>query len=52
MTSLMALVQGGLAPKTVIYNYLRKHNLINGELSDDDLQGMIEADSPDDETNY
>lgn len=52
MTSLMALVQGGLAPKTVIYNYLRKHNLINSELSDDDLQGMIEADSPDDETNY
>ncbi|MDO4224154.1 MAG: DUF4055 domain-containing protein, partial [Acinetobacter sp.] len=42
MTTLMAYVQAGLAPKTVVYHYLRKHNLLDSELSDDDIEGMIE----------
>lgn len=46
MTALMGYVQSGLAPKSVVFNYLRKHNLINAELSDDDLIGMIDADGP------
>lgn len=44
MTALMGFVQSGIAPKSVIFNYLRKHNLLDGELSDDDIIGMIDAD--------
>lgn len=46
LQTLSALVQAGFAPKSVIYDYLRSHNLINAELSDDDIAGMIEGDLP------
>lgn len=46
LQTLSTLVQAGFAPKSVIYDYLRSHNLINAELSDDDIAGMIESDLP------
>lgn len=46
LQNLSALVQAGLAPKEVIFDYLRKYNLINAELTNDDILGLIEADIP------
>lgn len=43
MTTLSTLVQAGLAPRTVMFDYLRSHNLLNSELTDDDIIGMIDS---------
>lgn len=43
------LVDGGKLPKTVIFDLAKKYNLLDAELSNDDIIGMIEADNPLDE---
>lgn len=46
LTALNVLVDGGKLPKTVIFDKSREWNLLDSELSDDDIFGMIEAQSP------
>ena len=43
MTAIGSWVQGGLAPKSVAYNYQRKYNLIDPELKDDEIDDMIDS---------
>lgn len=40
---LASLVDGGKLPKSVIFNKAREANLIDPELSDDDIEGMIDS---------
>lgn len=42
LSGLAQLVDGGKLPKSVIYNKAREYGLINGELTDDDIDGMID----------
>lgn len=46
LNTVNALVDGGKLPKTVIFDLAKKYNLLNAELSTDDILGMIEADKP------
>lgn len=54
LNTINALVDGGKLPKTIIFDLAKKYNLLDAELSNDDIMGMIEADKPsidlDDET--
>ncbi|WP_218689099.1 DUF4055 domain-containing protein [Psychrobacter sp. BF1] len=43
MTAIGGWVQGGLAPKSVAYNYQRKYNLIDPELKDEEIDDMIDS---------
>ena len=43
MTNISAWVMGGLAPKTVAFDYMRKYNLIDPELKDADINDMIDS---------
>lgn len=42
LTGLSQLVDGGKLPRSVIYNKAKEYGLINGELTDDDIDGMID----------
>ena len=46
MTNIMSFVQGGLAPKVVAYDYMRKYNLIDPELKDDEIDDLIDSELP------
>jgi hypothetical protein len=46
MTAIGAWVQGGLAPKSMAYNYQRKYNLIDAELKDADIDSLIDSELP------
>lgn len=46
LNTLSALVDGGKIPKSALYERARAMGLISAELSDDDIDGMIEADNP------
>ena len=46
MTTIGNWVQGGLAPKSVAYNYQRKYNLIDAELKDDEIDELIDSEMP------
>ncbi|NYR09598.1 DUF4055 domain-containing protein [Psychrobacter sp. BI730] len=46
MTAIGSWVQGSLAPKSVAYNYQRKYNLIDAELTDDEIDGLIDSELP------
>lgn len=46
MTTIGNWVQGGLAPKSVAYNYQRKYNLIDAELKDDEIDELIDSELP------
>lgn len=41
--SLAGLVQSGLAPMTVIYDYLRNHNIIDSEMTNEEIAELIEG---------
>ena len=43
MTAIGAWVQGGLAPKTAAYDYMRRYSLIDPELKDDEIDDMIDS---------
>ncbi|OOR86643.1 hypothetical protein B0181_11635 [Moraxella caviae] len=43
LNTLISLNQAALAPKQAVFDYLRKYNLINPELTDDDIIGMIDS---------
>ena len=40
---LAQLVDGGKLPRTVIYDKAREFNLINAELTDDDIDGLLDG---------
>ena len=46
MTAIGAWVQGGLAPKTAAYDYMRRYSLIDPELKDDEIDDMIDSELP------
>lgn len=46
MTTIGNWVQGGLAPKSVAYNYQRKYNLIDAELKDNEIDELIDSELP------
>lgn len=46
MTAIGGWVQGGLAPKSVAYNYQRKYNLIDPELKDEEIDELIDSEPP------
>ena len=46
MTAIGSWVQGGLAPKSMAYNYQRKYNLIDAELKDADIDSLIDSELP------
>ena len=46
MTTIGNWVQGGLAPKSMAYNYQRKYNLIDAELTDDEIDDLIDSELP------
>ncbi|WP_125903619.1 hypothetical protein [Moraxella catarrhalis] len=43
LTGLAQLVDGGKLPRTVIYDKAREFNLINAELTDDDIDGLLDG---------
>ena len=46
MTAIGAWVQGGLAPKSAAYDYMRRYSLIDPELKDADIDGLIDSELP------
>lgn len=46
MTNIAAWIQGGLAPKSVAYNYMRRYNLIDPELKDDEIVDLVDSEPP------
>lgn len=46
MTAIGSWVTSGLAPKSMAYNYQRKYNLIDAELKDDEIDGLIDSELP------
>ena len=43
LTGLAQLVDGGKLPRTVIYDKAREFNLINAELTNDDIDGLLDG---------
>lgn len=43
MQALMSYQQAGLIHKSAVFDYLRKHNLVNTEMSDDELLEVIDG---------
>lgn len=46
MTAIGSWVQGGLAPRSMAYNYQRKYNLIDAELKDAEIDDLIDSELP------
>lgn len=46
MTNISQWVLAGLAPKTVAYDYMRRYSLIDPELKDADIDGLIDSELP------
>ncbi|WP_323842608.1 MULTISPECIES: DUF4055 domain-containing protein [unclassified Moraxella] len=46
LNTLSGLIDSGKLPKSVIWAKAKEYNLLNAELSDDDIAGMIESDLP------
>lgn len=46
MTAIGGWTSSGLAPKSVAYNYMRKYNLIDPELKDDEIDDLIDSELP------
>lgn len=46
MTNISQWVLSGLAPKTVAYDYMRRYSLIDPELKDADIDGLIDSELP------
>lgn len=44
--SIAGLVQTRLAPRTLLYGYLRRYNLLDPEFTDDDIEGAIDSEQP------
>lgn len=45
LTQLSGLIDAGKPPKSVLYDKAREFNLISGELSNDEIDGLIEQPS-------
>lgn len=46
MATIGGWVQAGLAPKTAAYDYMRRYSLIDPELKDDEIDGLIDSELP------
>lgn len=46
MANISQWVLSGLAPKTVAYDYMRRYSLIDPELKDADIDGLIDSEPP------
>lgn len=46
MTAIGNWTTSGLAPKSVAYNYMRRYNLIDPELKDDEIDELIDSELP------
>ena len=46
MANISQWVLSGLAPKTVAYDYMRRYSLIDPELKDADIDGLIDSELP------
>lgn len=46
MNAIGSWTTAGLAPKSVAYNYMRKYNLIDAELKDDEIDDLIDSELP------